>query len=216
MFGQRALFADRSEAGRRLAERLTSHADALVLALPRGGVPVAYEIAKALNAPLDVVVVRKIGAPHQPEYALGALVEAAEPILVLNPEARGFERHIERACARQRVELERRRELYRGSRSRHEVAGREVIVVDDGIATGASLRAALTALRQAGARCIIAAVPVAPADSVAELEGLADEIVVLATPDPFMAVGHFYADFSQTSDDEVVRLLAAAEAREAT
>jgi putative phosphoribosyl transferase len=214
MLRPRALFADRREAGRRLAAQLKREDDVLVLALPRGGVPVGYEIALALEAPLDVVLVRKIGAPHQPEFALGALVEAAEPILVLNPEApRGFAEHIETERRRQEVELARRRALYRGGRLPTPVSGRNVIVVDDGVATGASLRAALTALKQAGARKRTVAVPVGPAESLEALSTLADEIVCLATPDPFVAVGEFYSDFTQTSDAEVTRLLEDAYAR---
>jgi putative phosphoribosyl transferase len=214
MFPNRVLFADRREAGRRLAAALKREDETLVLALPRGGVPVGYEVALALEAPLDVLLVRKIGAPQQPEFALGALVEAAEPILVLNPEApHGFGDYIKEERVRQEAELARRRALYRGGRAPTPVAGRSVIVVDDGVATGASLRAALTALKQAGARKRTVAVPVGPAQSLAALSAMADEVVCLATPDPFAAVGEFYADFTQTSDAEVTRLLEAARAR---
>jgi putative phosphoribosyl transferase len=218
MFERNRIFADRPDAGRKLAERLKGRSleKPVVLALPRGGVPVAYEIATALNAPLDVVLVRKIGAPGHEEFALGALVDGASPIVIVNEGVPSrYGEHIREEAKRQGQEIERRRALYRGGSPPEEVRGRTVIVVDDGIATGASLRAALTALKRAGAAKVIAAIPVAPAESLTDLEPLADEIVCLATPEPFYAVGLHYANFEQTSDDEVIQLLKAAAARSA-
>lgn len=186
----------------------------LVLALPRGGVPVAAEVAAALRAPLDVLLVRKIGAPDQPEYGLGAVVDGTPPRTVLNDDAIAdagvSPAYIEAEAARQREEIERRRQLYRGGRPPEAVGGRTVVLVDDGIATGGTVRAALLALRDAGAGSIVLAIPVAPHAVLEALHGLADRIVCLASPDPFRAVGLHYASFEQTSDAEVIRRLAAA------
>jgi putative phosphoribosyl transferase len=214
----RALFDDRHEAGQRLAEALRAlHLAApLVLALPRGGVPVACEVAVVLHAPLDVLLVRKIGAPGHAEYAIGAVADGAEPQTVLNREAMALLRpspsYVQSETARQLAEIARRRRVYLGDRAPADPAGRTVILVDDGIATGATARVALIALRGAGASRIVLATPVASASSLAELRPLADRVVCLATPDPFVAVGDHYARFDQLSDDEVVRLLAAARA----
>ena len=209
-------FADRREAGRRLAialRRLRDE-DPLVVALPRGGVPVAFEVARALVAELDIVLVRKIGAPGHSEYGIGALVEGPEPQLVLNEQIVQLVRpppgYIETEKKQQIKEIERRREVYRRGRQPISIRERTVIVVDDGIATGGSMRAVLQALRQGGAAHIVLAVPVAPADTLEELAALADETVCLATPEPFRAVGRHYRDFDQTSDEEVVKLLEAA------
>ena len=208
-----ALFADRCEAGRLLAAALQHLTDAspVVLALPRGGVPVASEVAAALEAPLDVVLVRKIGAPGQPELGIGAVVDGRPPRTVWN-QAVLREFHVsdvyrELAERRELAEIERRRRLYRGGRPAAAVRGRTAIVVDDGVATGSTVRAALAALREAGPRRLVLAVPVAPADTLAELAGEADEIVCLASPEPFLAVGQHYRDFTQTSDAEVIALL---------
>jgi putative phosphoribosyl transferase len=215
VFGGRE-FADRSEAGRQLAENLRRFAGAspLVLALPRGGVPVAFEVARALGAELDVVLVRKLGAPHHPEYGIGAVVDGDDPQLVLNEEALAVVRpsaeYIAAEQQRELAEIERRRKLYLGDRAPVPVKGRTVIVVDDGIATGGTARAALKALRKAGAGHVVLAVPVAPADTIDRIAGDADEIVCLAAPERFHAVGLHYDDFRQTSDEEVVRLLAEA------
>jgi len=210
------MFADRTDAGRRLAAALAHLRDQhpVVLALPRGGVPVGFEVAKALGAPLDVLLVRKIGAPFQPELAAGAVVDGAEPVLVRNEEvirAYGIEEDwIEAEAARQLAEIERRRRLYCGDRPPVPVRGRTAILVDDGIATGTTVRAALRALARLAPRRRVLAVPVAPPDTVARLAGEADELVVLEQPEWMAAVGQFYRDFRQTEDAEVVRLLAEA------
>lgn len=222
-FRHTPLFADRVEAGVLLADVLSRrlYADPIVLALPRGGVPIGAEIARVLNAPLDVVLVRKIGAPGYEELALGALVEGATGRrLVVNEDIPGlevgaFREHIAREAERQAGEIARRQKLYRGGRAPPSVRGRTAIVVDDGIATGASLRAALLALREEAPARLVAAAPVAPIESIGEFQGVADEVVVLETPDPFLAVGVHYGDFTQTSDEDVVRLLEQARARQA-
>lgn len=207
-------FRDREEAGRLLAERLLHlrNADPVVLALPRGGVPVGAPIAEALDAPLDLLLVRKIGAPFNPEYGIGAVVDGERPEIVLNEEAvRALgvpASYIEREGARELQEIERRRALYLRGRPPVELAGRTAIVVDDGIATGGTVRAALQALAKAGAaRRIVLAVPVAPADTALALRALCDEAVFLHTPEDFGAVGYFYEDFRQIEDAEVIALL---------
>jgi putative phosphoribosyl transferase len=185
--------------------------DPIVLALPRGGVPVAFEVAKALRAPLDLLMVRKIGAPGREEFGIGAVVDGSDPQIVLNEEAIRIigppEGYVEAETRRQLQEIERRRRLYMGGRRPLPVKGRTVIVVDDGVATGGTVRAALKALIRAGAGRIVLALPVAPLDTLEELRGEADEVVCLSTPEPFWAVGLHYADFSQTSDEEVIQLL---------
>jgi predicted phosphoribosyltransferase len=208
-------FADRSDAGRRLADRLVALdlRAPVVLALPRGGVPVALEVARRLGAPLDLVLVRKIGAPGHEELAVGALVDGDMPELVLNQEiVRSFA--IDRAWLdRQReeklAEIERRRALYLGQRPRVPPTGRTAILVDDGIATGASLLAALRAVRRAGPRELVLAVPVAAAEVLERLAPEADRIVCLHRPVDFTAVGQFYRDFRQVEDAQVVAMLAA-------
>jgi putative phosphoribosyl transferase len=209
-------FKDRIEAGRKLAEALMhlANANPIVLALPRGGVPVGFEVAKALGAPLDVVLVRKIGAPGQPELGLGAVVDGANPQLVLNEElvelVRPGQDYLEAEEKHQLVEIERRRALYRPGREPLALEGRTVIVVDDGIATGGSMKAVLQALRKSRPARVVLAVPVAPADSLDELSRLADETICLMTPEPFYAVGAHYRDFTQTTDEEVIDLLSRA------
>jgi putative phosphoribosyl transferase len=213
MFTQRNTFANRTEAGRRLADQLLRFKDEgpVVLALPRGGVPVGFEIAKALGAPLDLVLVRKIGAPFQPELAIGAVVDGSRPETVLNQnlieEFAIPASYLESESARQLEEIERRRKLYLAARERVEVEGRIAIVVDDGIATGATMEAALHATRRAKPKRLVLAVPVAPPDSIERLRPEVDEVVCLATPRYFGAIGAFYADFRQLTDDDVIGLL---------
>ena len=206
------IFRDRADAGRRLAERLAAYAardDVTVLALPRGGVPVAYEVARALGAPLDVLVVRKLGVPGYEELAMGAL--ASGGVRVLNPEVvrqlRIPPQVIEAQTARESDELDRRERLYRGDRPPLDVGGRTVIVVDDGIATGATLRAGIRALRELRPARIVVAAPAGAAESCRMLAAEADEVVCLQQPDPFLAVAGVYASFPQTSDAEVRSLL---------
>ena len=206
------LFRDRTEAGQLLAAQLRAYADrpdVLVLGLPRGGVPVAYEVAQALHAPLDVFVVRKLGLPGQEELAVGAI--ASGGARVLNDEVvRALEIPddvIDSLAAQQQAELERRERVYRGDRPRPDIRGRVVILVDDGLATGSTMRAAIAALRHQGPARIVVAVPVAAAETCEELRAIADEIVCLQTPEPFYAVGLWYHDFGQTSDEEVRELL---------
>lgn len=206
-------FRDRSDAGRRLAKALASYKDrhAVVLALPRGGVPVAAEVAATLDAPLDLILVRKIGVPTQPELAMGAVVDGVAPIIVRNEEVIELSGttadEFEAACARQLAEIERRRQIYVGERARAEVAGQVVIVIDDGIATGATTRAALRAIRIRKPKELVLAVPVAPPDTITQLRGEVDALICLETPDPFIAIGYFYRDFRQVSDEEVVETL---------
>lgn len=206
------LFADRAEAGRALAGQLTAYAgrpEVIVLGLPRGGIPVAYEVAQRLRAPLDVFVVRKLGVPGQEELAMGAI--ASGGIRVVNRDvvsALGLgARDLDRAAAVEGEELERREALYRGKRPPIDVAGRTVIVVDDGLATGSTMRAAVAALRQQGPARIVVAVPVAAVPTRDDFAREVDEVACVATPDPFLAVGRFYDDFSQTSDAEVRELI---------
>ena len=211
MLGKR--FRDRREAGRLLAAQLSAYAkrpDVLVLALPRGGVPVAAEVASALGAPLDVFVVRKLGVPGHEEYALGAI--ATGGVRVLNEEVvqalRIPDRVIDALAAREQEELARRERVYRGHRPPPDVRGRTVILVDDGLATGATMHAAIRALRQQQPARIVVAVPTASPETCAELKTEVDDIICATTPDPFYAVGLWYEDFSQTTDEEVRELLA--------
>ena len=215
------MFKDRTDAGRRLAAELLRLKDRapVVLGQPRGGVAVAYEVAEALDAPLDLVLVRKIGAPMQPELAVGAVVDGSRPETVVHrdvADALGVPAaYIEEEAARQLAEIERRRELYLAGRAPVDIAGRTAIVVDDGIATGATVEAALLALRRARPAHLVLAVPVAPADTVARLRAEVDEAVCLATPRGFGAISVYYDDFHQMSDAEVVELLRRSAARRA-
>lgn len=209
------VFSDRAEAGRQLAEKLQKYAgrdDVTVLGLPRGGVPVAYEVAKRLHAPLDAFIVRKLGVPGFEELAAGAI--ASGGVRVLNDDVMRAIPHaedaIEAVTARETAELERREQIYRGERPAPELRDRIVILVDDGLATGATMRAAVKALRQRGAARIIVAVPVGPQDTCRELAQKADETICLSTPEFFQAVGQYYEDFSQTTDEVVRELLASA------
>ncbi len=205
------LFPDRATAGRSLGRSLARYAgrdDVLVLALPRGGVPVAYEVARALGAPLDLFLVRKLGMLGNPEIAMGAIASGGVRVLndeLLPPGVRPEE--IEIVARRENAELERRERLYRGDLPPPEVRGRTVILVDDGLATGASMRAAIRALRQLGPRRVVVAVPVGAADACRELGTEADEVLCGRTPEPFVAVGLWYDDFSETTDEEVRALL---------
>jgi putative phosphoribosyl transferase len=207
------IFADRREAGERLAEALARFRGpgTLVLGIPRGGVVVAAEVARALEAPLDVVIARKIGAPGQPELAIGAVVGGGEGIRLLDEVALRYfnlpAEYIERETERELAEIDRRLREYRGDRPPPEIGGRTVIVIDDGIATGYTIRAALTGLRRLEPRLLVVAVPVAPSSAPRELAAVADEVVCLETPEPFLAVGMWYENFEQTTDEEVRRLL---------
>jgi erythromycin esterase-like protein/predicted phosphoribosyltransferase len=214
-------FRNRNEAGRLLAEKLTAYANrpnVLVLALPRGGLPVAYEVARALGAPLDVFVVRKLGAPGYEELAMGAV--ATGGVRVLNDQIvqhLGIPQYIiDAVAAREQQELARRERLYRGGRPPPDVRGRTIILVDDGLATGATMRAAIMALRQLQPARIVVAVPTASPETCEELKAEADDVVCAITPEPFLAVGHWYEDFSQTTDEEVRDLLARPQHPEAT
>lgn len=205
-------FDDRRQGGRLLAERLSHYGDrddVVVLGLARGGIPVAFEVANALAAPLDVFVVRKLGVPGHEELAMGAI--ASGGVRVLNDDvviAAGIDpQEIEDVSAREAREVERRERLYRGDRGPVPVSGRVVIVVDDGLATGASMRAAIEALGERGADRVVVAVPAASPRTCAEFEGAVDEIVCAITPEPFLAVGQWYLDFAPTSDEEVRELL---------
>src|SRR5687767_4928019 len=201
-------YRNRTEAGRRLAAELRGYAgrsDVMVLALPRGGVPVGYEIARALEAPLDVFIVRKLGVPGHEELAMGAIASGGVRVMneeVLNYLPRLSDRDIDAVSAREQVELERREKSYRGNRPPLDVSGRTVIVVDDGLATGSTMRAAVRALRRMNPRAIVVAVPVAARSTCNEFRSEVDEIVCLRTPEPFNAVGLWYEDFTQTTDEE--------------
>jgi len=211
------IFEDRRAAGRALAEAMRPWEqvpDTLVLALPRGGVPVAHELALALKLPLDVFIVRKLGVPGQPEVAMGAVASGGACLLNraliswldIPAEALAAE------TATEQQELARRERVYRGQRPLPHYAGMTVILVDDGVATGASMRVAISALRKAGTARIVVAIPVAPPDALAQIEEEADEVVCLSTPRIFGAIGQFYEDFTQVSDEEVIADLAVNEA----
>lgn len=206
------VFADRREAGRLLAEKLATYQgrdDVIVLGLPRGGVVVAFEVAEALRVPLDVYVVRKLGVPGQEELAFGAI--ATGGVRVLNPDvvhtARLTESEIEAVTRREKAELGRRERLYRGGRSLLLLSGKTVILVDDGLATGASMRTAIQSLEAHDPAWVVMAVPTAPASTFHELEDEVDEAITVMMPEPFFGVGQWYHDFSQTTDAEVLALL---------
>lgn len=213
---RRVVFYDRRDAGRLLAERLGGFAgrpDVLVLGLARGGVPVAFEVAQALHVPLDVLIIRKLGVPGQRELAMGAI--ASGGVRVLNQQIVRYlsdKEVVEEVAAIEQRELERRELEYRGARPPAEVRGKVVIVVDDGLATGASMRAAVLALRQRQAARIVVAVPVGSTEACARVEAEADELICLSAPLDFQAVGRAYEDFGQTTDDEVRALLVEAKA----
>jgi predicted phosphoribosyltransferase len=206
-------FKDRADAGRSLAAALSGYKDQqpAILALPRGGVPVAAEVAGALGAPVDLILVRKIGVPFQPELAMGAVVDGDAPLIVRNEDvirhAGISEDEFKAACASELAEIERRHQRYVGGRPRVDVAGRTAIVIDDGVATGATTRAALRATRMRGPKKLVLAVPVAPTDSLAELREEADDVICLEQHEMFGAIGFYYADFRQISDREVIEIL---------
>ncbi|GAB3045756.1 hypothetical protein GCM10027052_30340 [Parafrigoribacterium mesophilum] len=207
----RMLFADRSDAGRQLAHRLEHlrGRDLVVLGLPRGGVPVAYEVATALAAPLDVVVIRKLGAPFNSEFAIGAIGEGVRVVDEAALRQLGVsDNQLIEVESREQAELERRIQRFRGSAERMDLTGRVAVIVDDGIATGSTALAACRVVRALGASEIVLAVPVAPPDWTDRFGDAADEYVCLETPRGFFAVGQWYTNFTQTSDDEVMALLA--------
>ena len=204
------LLRNRVEAGKQLAKAVkTASENAIVLSVPRGGVGVGYEVAKALGVPLDVIVTKKIGAPDNPELAIGAVAEDGTFILDEDLARRLYvpKEYISEEVERMKQEIQRRLIRYRGDVPYPSLKNREVIVVDDGVATGSTLKAALRLLRHKGAKTITVAVPVGPPDTIRELEKLADRVVCLQTPEPFYAIGQFYVDFTQTSDEEVTELL---------
>lgn len=218
MAGAAFCFPDRAEAGKKLAEALSRYAgrsDVLVLALPRGGVPVAHQVARALAAPLDVWLVRKLGVPGREELAMGAI--AGNSTQVLNREVIGLlnidQARLDAVISRERAELERRNRLYREGRPAPPTEGKTVILVDDGLATGATMRAAIAAARHAGAARIVVAIPVGAASACRTTEKEADEFVCLCMPEPFYGVGQWYENFSQTPDEEVMALLSRASSR---
>ena len=207
------LFTDRAAAGRALADRLQTYAgrkDVVVLALPRGGVPVAWEVARALDAPLDLLIVRKLGVPRQPELAMGAIASGGamyiDPKIVANSGVSA--RQLDEIVATESLELIRRHALYCGKRQAVPVEGRTVVVVDDGVATGASMRVALVALRSAKPAWIVVAVPVAPPEAQELIGTAADEFLSVLSPPDFRSVGQYYRDFAQTADEQVRGLLA--------
>lgn len=203
---------NRVVAGQLLAERLAQYrdrGDVILLALPRGGVPTAYEIASSLNLKLDLVIVRKLGVPSQRELAFGAIASGGTRVMnqdVINA-CDLSNAHIESIVEEEQLELERRDRTYRGTRPYPDLSGKYVILVDDGVATGATMLAAIDAIRQQQVAGIVVAVAVAPVETVARLQKLADEVICLATPEPFFSIGSWYRDFGQTSDDEVLELM---------
>jgi len=207
-------FSDRKDAGARLAKALAKYkkAQPVILALPRGGVTVAAEVAAALDAPLDLVLVRKIGVPSQPELAMGAVVDGDQPVIVRNEDviemAGVSESEFKAVCNSELAEIERRRQRYLGDRARAPIAGRTVIVIDDGVATGATTRAALRATRARNPQKLVLAVPVAPTDTLPVMRQEADDVVCLEDYELFGAIGRFYADFRQITDAEVIATLA--------
>ncbi|MBN2702529.1 MAG: phosphoribosyltransferase [Methylohalobius sp. ZOD2] len=213
-------FTNREEAGRLLAARLEKFRDRnpVILALPRGGLPVGYEIATTLDAPLDIILVRKIGAPGSPELAAGAVVDGDHPELILNQEVISIlnipDDYLEDRKKQQLIEIERRRELYLAGRPPIGVEDRTAIVVDDGVATGSTVRAAVHALKRRKPKQVVIAVPVAPPDTARQLAQEADEVICLDTPDPFYAIGVFYQDFAQLTDEDVIHILKMAEEKQ--
>jgi len=205
------MFNDRAEAGRALAKSLSDYKGkkVVVFAIPRGGVVLAYEVAKALDAPLDLIIPRKIGAPNEPEFAIGAVTE--DGTTILNQDAIQYlgvpDVYIQQEVKRQIAEIKRRMERYLGYRPRPSVEGKTVILVDDGVATGATIRAAIASIKKKKPDSIVLAIPVGPPDTVEELRKEVDLVVCLMTPEPFFAIGQFYRRFEQLNDEEVVQIL---------
>jgi len=205
------LFKDRIQAGQKLAEKLLEYKDknVIILAIPRGGVVVAYEIAKVLNAPLDLIIPRKIGAPYQPELAIGAITQ--DGTIILNEDIVSYlpipENYIKNEAERQKKEIERRLIKYRGNAIEPNLENKIVIIVDDGIATGATMLAAIASIRKKKPSKIVVAIPVAPPESLEKIKEYADEIICLQTPEPFFAIGQFYERFEQLEDEEVIDIL---------
>ncbi len=205
------LFKDRIQAGQKLAEKLLEYKDknVIILAIPRGGVVVAYEIAKVLNAPLDLIIPRKIGAPYQPELAIGAITQ--DGTIILNEDIVSYlpipENYIKNEAERQKKEIERRLIKYRGNAIEPNLENKIVIIVDDGIATGATMLAAIASIRKKKPSKIVVAIPVAPPESLEKIKEYADEIICLQTPEPFFAIGQFYERFEQLEDEEVINIL---------
>jgi putative phosphoribosyl transferase len=207
-------FQDRTEAGRKLADAIVESGappDPAIFALPRGGVPVAYEVAVRLRAPMDLLFVRKIGAPGHPEYGIGAVVDGQHPQTVIDHDAAAYTgataAYLERQTKVELAEIERRRGIYLGGRKPLDTAGRNIILIDDGIATGGTVKAGLKGLRQAGAASVLLAVPVAPPDTLSDLGRQVERVVSLYTPERFGSVGAYYENFEQTTDEEVIGLL---------
>lgn len=208
------IFRDRIDAGIKLANALAQwkgHPNALVIGLPRGGVPVANEVAKALHLPLDVICPRKIGAPNNKEFAIGAITETGEGIFSKEIiHSLGIsEKYIAEEVEAEKKEAQKRIELFRQGKPPREVEGKMILLIDDGLATGATMKAAIRSLRREGAESIVVAVPVSPSDTLRSIRQLADEVVCLSSPPFFQAVGQFYEDFSSTEDEEVVEIMAA-------
>jgi putative phosphoribosyl transferase len=207
----RVMFKDRKEAGRLLAKALSEYKDKnpVILAIPRGGVVVAYEVAKALNAPLDLIIPRKISAPDQPELAIGAVTE--DGTTILNQDILQYLRvpddYIKAEVKRQEEEIKRRIQKYLGDKPRVPIKGKIIILIDDGVATGATIRAAIASIRKRKPALIVLAIPVGPIDTIEELRKDADRVICLMTPEPFFAIGQFYENFEQTSDKEVIQIL---------
>ena len=205
------IFADRVEAGRKLASELEDYSvkDGIVLAIPRGGVVVGYEIAHKLKIPMDIIIPRKIGAPYNPELAIGAMTE--DGTIILDEKLVDYlnvsEAYIKEESEKQRSEIKRRLKIYRGETPYPNLENRDVIITDDGIATGSTMKAALASVRRKGAKLVVIAVPVSPPSTIIDLKNEADRVICLHTPEPFYAIGMFYKDFTQVNDEEVIRLL---------
>lgn len=206
------MFKDRNDAGKKLASKLMkykNHPNTIILGLPRGGVVVAYEVAQALHLPLDVTCPRKIGAPSNPEFAIGAITETGEGLLNMEviQELGVSQQYLEQTMEREKAQAQRRLSLFRKGKPPRNLEDKIVIIVDDGLATGATMKAAIRSVKAEGALQVVAAIPVGSPNTIAEIEQLADEVVCIDAPEPFGAVGYFYADFTPVEDEDVVDLL---------